>query len=116
MLYLAISTPPNPSIFLFPTITLTTIQLWTFQLTSTIGTTLQWSRARPGPCGVAGHSPRYDEEMDQGICSYNSRCHRMTGVRSSQLIEENYITLFQISRISPGIGMGFLLISTDWPF
>lgn len=83
--------PSYPSIFRFPTITLTTIQPWTLRFTSTIGTTLQfqWSRARPGPRGVAGHSPRYDEEMDQGICSYNRRCHRMTGVRSSQLIGES---------------------------
>jgi hypothetical protein len=82
----AISTPPAPPScplspsFLHPTL----------DSRLTIGTTLQWSRARPGPCRVAGQVPRYDEEMDQGICSYNSRCPRMTGVRSSQLIGENY--------------------------
>lgn len=91
------------------------IQPWTVRFTSTIGTTLQWSRARPGPRGVAGHGPRYDEEMDQGICSYNSRCHRMTGVRSSQLIGENYKPIPGLQKIFWSLD-GFLLISTDWPF
>lgn len=53
------------------------------QLKSTIGTILQWSRARPSLLPSWG-SPglRYDRHHGSRYCTwYNSHCARMTGVR-----------------------------------